>query len=89
MKLTWKEPPKQKGGTGRNSIITPELVAALKHRQGTWARIVGPRKNRGLHAQAWQWRKRFPVLELVTRSEPEGYCVYARYIGNGKPKESQ
>ena len=84
MKLTWKEPPEKIRGGGRKAIISPELIAVLKKRRNRWARIVGPRLNRGIQSMAHQWRQKFQELEIVTRAEADGYYIYARYVGNGK-----
>jgi hypothetical protein len=80
MKLEWKEPPQARH---RESVINAALIAALRARKGKWIQLRGPRRS-NYGSEVSRWGKRFPVLEIVSRTEADGCYLYVRYVGNGK-----
>jgi len=83
MKLKWKEPPaRQQRG---KSVIDAAMIAALRARKGKWIQLRGPRRS-NYGGEVSRWSKRFPALEVVSRTEADGAYLYVRYVGNGKAR---
>lgn len=70
----WAEPPQKIGHAPPTTVITPDVLRALRALPGRWARIYTKRENHSLRSQVYVWRKKFPELEIVTRGDD----VYAR-----------
>lgn len=73
------EDPKPAWSTMRTSLISPELDAILKKNPGRWARLVEKRRS-GLDTKGA--RRRHPGYEFTSRKHPDGYRIYARFMGD-------
>lgn len=85
--MKWEDPPGAKRGEGAQGkhII---IAAELRGRPGAWARVATYRNQRTAGSIAYGIRKGIQrayepagAFEAVSRSDSEGYQVYARYVG--------